>query len=129
MRPGKQQYPQQREQQYRQNNHRHDIPRINPHRVRADRQLRLRRLNAMPAHQQPVRVDTIRRAGHKRAVIFVGINCEVTQFIRQNNSDLVDLVGERPAQNLQLERIALLQLVDAEPAAGTYRPPAAGRCP
>ena len=56
----------------------------------------LRRVwDAMAAHQQPMRIDRMRRTSDERDQILAGLNCQLFGIGRQNGSDLIDLIRIR----------------------------------
>ena len=58
--------------------------------------LLLRRVwDAMATHQQPMRIDRIRRTSDERDQILAGLNCQLFGIGRQNGSDLIDLIRIR----------------------------------
>lgn len=69
--------------------------------------LLLRRVwDAMAAHQQPMRIDRIRRTSDERDQILAGLNCQLFGIGRQNGSDLIDLIRIRVFKYCDVELVA-----------------------
>ena len=74
--------------------------------------LLLRRVwDAMAAHQQPMRIDRIRRTSDERDQILAGLNCQLFGIGRQNGSDLIDLIRIRVFKYCDVELVAFFHKV------------------
>lgn len=68
--------------------------------------LLLRVWDAMATHQQPMRIDRIRRTSDERDQILAGLNCQLFGIGRQNGSDLIDLIRIRVFKYCDVELVA-----------------------
>ena len=66
----------------------------------------------MAAYQQAVGIDAVWRACYERAVVLPRFYFEVVQLVGKHYPDLVYFVCERVVEDVQHERVALLQPVE-----------------
>ena len=57
-------------------------------------------------------IDSVRCTSHQRYHVLFRLNIEIFNLLRQDNSDLFDLIGQNLIQNRNRERIPHDQLVD-----------------
>ena len=69
-------------------------------------------LHARPPHEQPVRVDSVRRAGHEGHIVLTGDYVQPAQIARQYRRDLVDRIRVSLVEDVDLENVAVVQLVE-----------------
>ena len=69
-------------------------------------------VHAVPADEQAVGVDAVGRAGDQCTEILIGIDLEILQLLGENDSNLVNLIGEGAVEDLEQELVARLELVD-----------------
>ena len=67
--------------------------------------------DADAAHQQPMRVDRIRRTGHQRHIVLPRLDGQRLDLFRQNHRDLIHLIGERLIQCVNRESVADLHQI------------------
>ena len=67
-------------------------------------------------------VDPVRRAGQQRDQILALLELQAGHLVGQAHRDLVDLVGQRLVQHVEVEHIALLQLVQVREEPGPGKP-------
>ena len=89
---GKEKNPECDQQKHRQRDKRNHIARLHPDCVRTDHKFRLLPLDPVSPDQKAMRIDTVGRTGHERAVIFVRIDRKIFQLIGQDNPNLIHLV-------------------------------------
>ena len=85
-----------------------------------------RRVHAMAAHEQTVRVDAVGRAGKQGAQVLALNYLQGRHVLRLHDKNLVHLVGERTREHRDSEGVAHLHLVEVgeEPRGG--KPPVCG---
>lgn len=86
-----------------------------PHRIPSfclTRRLCLRLLirNPRAPHQKPVAVDAVRRTGDQGHIIFIFINQQIRDVLREDHLDLVNFVCQRLIQNMDVKYISLFHL-------------------
>lgn len=121
----KQQQQQQRHSHQRGHRGGVDLHRVGRHAHVGSRFLRVG--NAVAAHQQPVGVDAVGRAGDKGAVVLPVLDRQVAEFLRLDDADLVHLVGQGLVQHVEDEGVPFRQLVQVGEQLGAGQPAVAGQ--
>ena len=67
--------------------------------------------HAMAAHQQPLRVHAVRRAGDERDEVLARLDAEFLRLVGFDHADSIDLVGERAVEHGDVEVVAFPHLV------------------
>ena len=91
-----------------------------------DQRVALRIGYAMPAHEHAVRIDAVRRTGHKSAVIFGFEYLEITQVRGLNDTDLIHLISDRPVEDRHGKCISGSHFIQIREQPGAWQAPVAG---
>ena len=81
---------------------------------------------AMPAHEHAVRIDAVRRAGHKSAVISGFEYLQITQVRGLNDADLIHLISNRPVEDRHGKCISGSHLIQIREQSRAWQTPVAG---
>ena len=81
----------------------------------------------MSANEQTVRVDAVRRAGHKRYKIPVLGNVKAFGLVRLDFKDLIDLISKGAVKHINEKPVPLGKQIEIREKRGGRKPPVRGK--